>query len=794
MKTNTLKSKKRLFPNKGYITALALFGYGICNAQVQNNTSIYVSDNANFYVSTGNFNFGNSPATTQTTKTASTYGVLSFGATAQAFGATNSHHLNGYARTYGTTQAILPVGENSVYAPIGVTPSANTGVDGAYYRAAASTVGTNMASTISAISAVEYWDIRSANAINNSAKITLTWRSSSDIANLTAGSLNNLVIIGWNGTQWANITSTIDATSILGTTSTFGEGSITTNSIVPLNLFSAFALGSKVEACANLVASSGITKIWNGTWSPSAPTLADPVVINTAYSGGTFSCNSLVLNADVTLTDGQYADIVNDVTGSGKIIMSSQASVVQRNSVATAPSIELTKTSRQMRRFDYIYWGTPIAGDFKSQLAGAIAHGQSVAGAFDIQYKYVSGTGGGWNALDQIQTGRGFITRIKLQAPFLDATTQENIDMKFTGVANNGNINVSVLNNVASPNGGTSHNLLANPYPSALDVDKFLFENEDIDGAVYLWTAATSSGSNNNVTTYTQADYAVYNFAGEINASPIGQKIAGKIASGQGFNVKALNPGSVTFTNCMRLTTGNNNFFRTANRTEEVKDRFKLNMANAGAYSQILIAYLPQATLGYDRLYDAGRNSSSTAQLYSILETDGRKLAINGRPTFFDTDIVPLGVSKNNTNAEIFTISIEEKEGVFSTGEATVYLHDKALQVYHDFTNGSYTFTTSETAANTRFEIVYRNIALNNPDFATVNVNASIKNQAFHAVASLGMTQVEIYDIAGRLVMSFNAEGQNNTTKAFNHADGVYIAKIKLENGSIATQKLINQK
>lgn len=791
MKTNTLKSKKRLFPNKGYITALAIFGYGICNAQVQNNNSIYVSDNANFYVSTGNFNFGNSPATTQTTKTASTYGVLSFGATAQAFGATDNHYLNGYARTYGTTQAILPIGANSIYAPIAVTPNANTGVDGAYYRSAASTIGTAKQANVNTISSVEYWDIRSSSA---NAVISLTWRASSNIAALTAGSLNNLIIIGWNGTQWVEIPSTINVTSILGTTSTYSEGSITSNSIVTLGTFSAFSLGSKVEDCSTLTASSGITKTWNGGWSPSAPTLADPVVINTAYSSGTFSCNSLVLNADVTLTDGQYAEIVNDVTGSGKIIMSSQASVVQRNSAATAPSIELTKTTRQMRRFDYIYWGTPIAGDFKSQLAGAIAHGQSVAGAFDIQYKYVSGIGGGWNVLDQTQTGRGFITRIKMQAPFLDATTQENIDMKFTGVANNGDINVPVVNNVASPNGGTSHNLLANPYPSSLDVDKFLFENEDIDGAVYLWTAATSSGSNDNVTSYTQADYAVYNFAGEINASPIGQKIAGKIASGQGFNVKALNPGSVTFTNCMRLTTGNNNFFRTANRTGEVKDRFKLNMSNAGVYSQILIAYLPQATLGYDRLYDAGRNSSSTAQLYSILETDARKLAINGRPTFFDTDVVSLGVSKNNTNAETFTISIEEKEGVFSSGEATVYLHDKALQVYHDFANGPYTFTTSETVANSRFEIVYRNAALNNLDFTTSKVNASIKNQAFNAAASLGMTQIEIYDIAGRLVMSFNAEGQNNTTKAFNHADGVYIAKIKLENGSIATQKLINQK
>lgn len=790
MKTNTLKSKKGLFPQKGYITALALIGYGVCNAQVQNNNSLYVSNNANFHVSTGNYNFGASPATTQTTKTASIYGVVSFGATTLANGASNSHYLNGYGRTYGTSQVILPVGDAGVYAPVAVTPTANTGVDAAYFRVSPSTIGTAKASTVNLISSIEYWNVRSSGA---NSRISLTWRATSGVTALTSGSLSNLVVLGWNGTQWVNIASTVDVTSILGGASTFNEGSITTNATVALGTYSVFTLGSKVEDCATLIASSGTTRTWNTAWS-ATPTIADPVIINSAYSAGSFSCNSLVLNADITLSNGQYIEVVNGVTGTGKIIMSSQSSFVQRNSSATAPNIELTKTTRAMRRFDYIYWGTPISGNFKSQISNAIANGQSTAGAFDLLYKYMSGTGGGWRDLDAIETGRGFISRIKMQAPFLDATTQQNVNMKFSGIANNGTINVSIVNNPSSPNGGTSHNLLANPYPSAIDADKFLFENEDIDGAIYLWTAATSSGTSETNTTYTQADYAVYNFAGEVNTSPIAQKVAGKIASGQGFNVKALNSGSVDFTNCMRITAGNTNFFRVGNTTQDVKDRFKLTMSNPEMYSQILIAYLPEATLSNDRLYDAGRNSSSTTQLYSILETDGRKLAINGRPVFFDTDMVPLGVSKNNTNSETFTIKIEEKEGIFSSGEATVYLHDKALQMYHNFADGDYTFTTNEMVANGRFEIVYRNGSLSNPDFTSVKVNALIKNQTFTATSSLGIKEIEVYDITGRKVMHFTTEGQNYITKAFNHADGVYITKIKLENGTVATQKLINQK
>lgn len=290
MKTNTLKSRKGHFPNKGYITALALIGYGICNAQVQNNNSIYVGNNANFYVAAGNYNFGPSPATTQTSKLAASYGVLSFSATAIANGANDSHYLNGYARTYGTTQAILPVGDGGFYAPVAVTPSASTGVDAAYFRASALTVGAAKAASVNLISTTEYWNVKSSGA---NSRISLTWRATSGIAYLTNGSLSNLTILGWNGSQWVNIASTVDVTSILGGVSNFTAGSISTNASVALSAYSAFTIGSKVEDCATLIASSGNTRTWNASWSV-APTLADPVTINSAYNGGSFSCNSYI--------------------------------------------------------------------------------------------------------------------------------------------------------------------------------------------------------------------------------------------------------------------------------------------------------------------------------------------------------------------------------------------------------------------------------------------------------------------------------------------------------------------
>ncbi len=774
------------------IFSLIVFSVNTSIAQFQNNEPLYIGDNGYVYIGSDNYYFGAGNGQTITSRTNATYGKLIFASAASTIGASDTHYLDGYASVLITTPFIFPIGQSGVYAPARVIPSSITPIDGAYYRSSASTIGNTLDPTVSAISTIEYWNILGA----NSAVLSLTWRATSLLANIVP-STSELIIVAYDGTKWVEIPSTVDATSILGGSSSLTSGSITSTGTVNLSTYTYFSLGAKGDSCPPLITSSGIVKTWNGSWSPSSPTLADPVVISAPYSGGSFACNSLVLNADATLTDGQNVEIVNGVTGTGKFIMSSEASVVQRASGVPAPNIELTKKTRSvMRRYDYIYWGTPISGNFFSQIAGAKANTATLANAFDLKYKYVTGPGGGWQTLTATETGKGFITRIKSQAPFTNATNTDFINMKFTGVANNGDVIVPITNNQSAPNGGTSHPLLANPYPSAIDADKFLTDNTDIDGVLYLWTSATVNNGSGQL--YAQADYIAYTKAGYVAPSNIPSTFTGKIASGQGFRVKALNPtGNVTFTNCMRLNDNNNQFFRVsqASALNEPRDRFKLNMTgNNAVFSQILIAYLPQASLNYDRLYDAGRNSVSTAQLYSVFEGDGRKLAINARPSFFLTDVVPLGVSKSDATNENFTISITEKEGIFNSGTVSVFLHDIQQGTYFDLSTGDYTFSTNTTSLQGRFEIVYQNGALANVEFDNAAVNANIKNQVLTIKATVAMTNVQIFDITGKKIYDSRIENATEFTAPFNNPQAVYIAKVKLDNGKTANIKLINEK
>lgn len=804
MKKSTFKINFRYALTKLFIFATLLFANGNCDAQVQNNGLLYIAGNANLHISQGTYGFGAVPAVTRTERSAP-YGVLSFAPTAVWSGASDDHHTDGYVRYYGSGKFLFPIGNSGVYAPLEATASDATGLDAAYFNANPSAVGTTLDLTVTRVSTVEYWHVLPLATAH--AKISLTWRSSSAVGTLTGSNLNKLTIAGWDGSKWVEISSRTDATSILGGASTLTEGSITSLSYVDLANFSAFTLAqrSDLDCYDTSITSDGVQKNWLAEgWSSntvtyvptSPPTNRNSVHIYSNAPVPSFSCFSLTLRNDLVIGQGITADVLRGVTYmSGKIVVKNGGSFIRRSTGGIGTqTVVIEKTTRDMRLNDYIYWGSPVSGNVFAQIDDAIAEGQSIGGAFDLKYKYASGAGGGWQSLAATTSGEGFITRVKNQAPFTQqGAVAGKINMTFTGVAVNSTFTIPVKNNPSSPNGATSYNLISNPYPSPIDLDKFLIENLDIDGAAYVWTSATDGGNSNNTnTTYVASDYAVYNLAGQVNTSPVAAQINGRIDIAQGFKVKSLVPsGVVTFNNCMRTSGVGVNFFRQSR--ENNKDSFKLNMTADGIYSEILIAYIPEATIGYDRLYDAGRNSTSSSKLYSILEENNTKLAINSRPQFVNTDVVPLGVSKIGTAVETFKINISDKGGIFRNG-VSVYLHDKALQVYHNFADGGYSFTTNEAIADTRFEVVYENVALSNPDFSVVKALASIKNGQFNATASLGMNAIEIYDIAGRKVMSFDGEGKKSINKYFDYSEGVYIAKIRLENGAVITEKLISLK
>jgi len=809
LKRNTF-NKKCIYALRLSVLFFLFLNTESVRAQVFQNDVLYISDNTVFYMDTAvaDYQFGTAPAATSvSTRTNNVYGRLAFAEGVVSVTATDNHFFDGYVTTYSTNNFTFPVGQSSVYAPIRINASNVNGVDAAYIHSDPSGFDATLAGEVTGLVATGYWNMQRTSGSDANGKVTLLWDSS--LSALVGTEIEALVIAGYNGTDWIDIPA--DAA-----TGNISAGTITSTSDVDLSTFKYFTFGKK-ETCAPVIADNGVTTTWGGTtWSNGVPTAQSIAVLNANYSGSIIA-NSLDMGSfNVTLADGEVMEIVKGVvSGGGKVIMSSEASLVQRDDTAVAPPIELTKNTRNLKRYNYTYFGSPVVENVFSQLAGAFYSSPVDNNRLYNHYKWTAGDDvlfdtpylSAWTALNSgnfVTTGNGWISSLKSQAPFNNDSFTGVVSLKFTGTANNGVYNVAVLKSSnADSDHGSNYNLLANPYPSAISADKFLEENLDIDGSVYIWEAKTQPLSI-GTGYYDQSDYITYTKAGSTAPSLGSPVFNGNIASSQGFMVKALTTGNVLFNNCMRLSgfADNNSFFRTTNEKASNSavlssmslDRFKLNLTSStDHFNQVLIAYIPGLSMGYDRGYDASRNSTSGSQIYTIMGETNQRLAIDARSAFVDTDIVPLGFTTNSPiSSTNFQISIVEKEGVFQNDDVDVFIYDKLNNVYHNFDNGVFNFTASQSELLNRFDIVYQSSTLNNPDFDEVNVAVSLSESNLLLSSKEVIDVAYIFDVTGRLISKIKVNDLKYSGN-FNHAQGVYIVRVELSNGQSVSNKVINK-
>ena len=111
----------------------------------------------------------------------------------------------------------------------------------------------------------------------------------------------------------------------------------------------------------------------------------------------------------------------------------------------------------------------------------------------------------------------------------------------------------------------------------------------------------------------------------------------------------------------------------------------------------------------------------------------------------------------------------------------------------HDLRQNPYSFTASTGNYPNRFVLRYTTSALGIDDNNTVKVFAFISNNVLNIQTNDIIKEVSVYDVSGKLVNTYKASVSNNRIEeAFPYANGVYVAKIKLENGQTVSKKLMN--
>lgn len=537
--------------------------------------------------------------------------------------------------------------------------------------------------------------------------------------------------------------------------------------------------------------------VWSNGTGPSS-TIAADFSDNYSSSGNLNACSVRVSSGNVVINSNHTLTVENGVTVlGGTLTFENNASLMQNSSSAvnTGAINYKRQTPTAISKFDYTYWSSPVYPQTLSNFS---------PNTLSDKYFWFYPTTYAWQAvavpgLTNMTSGQGYIIRgpqTNVTAAIWEGT--------FSGVPNNGDItpNVTGGNSVIYTDATHNLNCLGNPYPSALSADLLMSGNPATLGTgstIYFWTHNT--GILNN--TYNADDYAVYNYTGGVGTSRAVATGAntnipnGKIAAGQGFMIKALATGTVTFKNSMRLSGSgdNNQFFRTNHSTLTGLNRSRvwLNLENTdGAFKQLLVGYVENATNDFEDGYDGEIvEAGNPISFYSVV--NAKKLAIQGRAVpFEETDAVPLGL--RIASAGNYTIALSQTDGAFENETQPIYIEDKALSVMHNLRNGAYSFLSETGTFDNRFVLRFNETTLAVTNAALPDKAIIVCKNEDQIIIRSGITikSFRVFDVAGRLLWKSGTLQTKEATFFSDNSHEMLMMEIKLEDSTKVIKKIIN--
>lgn len=390
-------------------------------------------------------------------------------------------------------------------------------------------------------------------------------------------------------------------------------------------------------------------------------------------------------------------------------------------------------------------------------------------------YKYENDTQG-WRYIGQnglLNAGLGFV----MKGVSTNSATQRYV---FSGKPNSGNYIIPVASG--------SSVLIGNPYPSALDSDKFLddnLENLAIGSGLYFWD---HYGGNSHLTSGYQGGYATYTKSGGVPATAhptvnqsilSGTKIPQRfVAPGQGFLIRGTaTEGSVEFNNAQRAfkNTGSQSVFMQA-PTLTTNETSKIRLGHedqAGFHRQILLAFNNNTTEGIDYGYDAIMLEINANDMYWLI--DNKEFVIQTRP--YETE-VDFNLGFKSAALGNHTIMIDKLEGF--TG--TVILKDFETGFSYDLTKNPATIELGIGTFNNRFGVVVNPLTLSAQDFESNDMQISYSGADGFQInnpQNIFIEEINIYNLLGQLTYHYKINAsQNRISVNALLQKGIYILKL----------------
>lgn len=350
------------------------------------------------------------------------------------------------------------------------------------------------------------------------------------------------------------------------------------------------------------------------------------------------------------------------------------------------------------------------------------------------------------------------------------------------GVLNTGpyTYNITITDPTPNPMEIPSHlgwNFAGNPYPCPVDWLASGWDKSDINDAKYIWDGVNEL-------------YTIF----EGGSSPIGTNGGTRyIPSNQGFWVQAVQNGSISINNAVRLgdMTGTPDFYKS-----QKTDYPLVSLVASGndRSDEIIIRFIEGTTERMDINYDASKLFSYAEYVPQLAIISGRQvLAISTLPEIGDE--LPVALWFQCGKEGYYTLKLSPRTNLDET--TGLYLKDELLQKMINLKNdSSYMFYHNPRNDKNRF-ILYFNpsedlISLVTPEnwfsvYSSGNQISVIKNTSKEISG-----EMIIYDLLGRPVFSQGLPNRDLNIISPNLPSGYYIVSIECESHRINAKVLIH--
>ena len=401
-----------------------------------------------------------------------------------------------------------------------------------------------------------------------------------------------------------------------------------------------------------------------------------------------------------------------------------------------------------------------------------------------------------------LKVGEGFI----MKGTGIPGSQDQNY--VFEGIPNNGDITLNIT--------ADNDYLVGNPYPSALDANQFIIDNNgSITGTLYFWE---HYGGNSHYLLDYQAGYASYNLSGGVAAAvhpindpnaPDGTKIPGQfIAVAQAFFVQGKNIGDqeIKFKNSQRVfykESGVGSIFMKAAKSKvksldktknsiDLRMKFRIDFYGPKSeYRQLLLTIDENATDEIDYGYDGEVFDYLESDMYWVIEN--KNFVIQGTNNFSINKEIPFGIETID-GGEI-KIQVAKLENV--NEKISIYIKDSFTGETYDLRQQPFEINLEAGEFLNRFSLVFQPRLktlqeVNIVDGFYLNMDNNYSELSIRKIVETDIKSIHLFNYLGQKTDSWN---KNLTSRLItlpinNKSAGVYILHINTINGQFM-QKII---